>query len=154
MTVGWLLVAPLLARGFAPDPEVGRLIVAAARIAGYMAPLAALVWVLDGVFMGELRLRALVASTGLGALAAVAGFALTERFGWGLTGVWWAMAALIAGRGLVLVLAGSGSQNPAFGLGEEQGQPGGDEHTDSQQVHRVRKPHSIDREPPDGETGR
>lgn len=154
MTVGWLLVAPLLAGGFAPDPEVGRLIVATARIAGYMAPLAALVWVLDGVFMGELRLRALVASTGLGALAGMAGFVMTERFGWGLTGVWWAIAALVAGRGLVLVLAGSGSQNPAFRLREKQGQPGGDEHANSQQVHRVRKPHAIDREPPDGKTGR
>ncbi len=116
MTAGWIGAAPLLAGAFAPDPEVGRLIAGAARIAGWMAPVAALVWVLDGVFLGQLRLRTLAVSTGLGASAGVVGFLLTQRYGWGLVGVWWAMAALIGGRGLVLLwalLAQGGAVRPS-----------------------------------------
>lgn len=153
MTVLWVVGAPWLAAAFGPNPEVGSLIAGSARIAGAMAPVAAIVWVLDGVFLGRLRLRALVASTGVGALAGVLGFFLTERFGWGLPGVWWAIAALVAGRGLVLVLAGLSSQDAPFGLGEEQGQTGRDEDPDAQEVHRVRQTHPVDREPTDGEPG-
>jgi Na+-driven multidrug efflux pump len=69
-----------------------------------MAPLAAIVWVMDGVFLGQLRLRALAASTAAGAAAGAVGFLLTERFGWGLPGVWWSIAALVAGRGLVFLM--------------------------------------------------
>jgi MATE family multidrug resistance protein len=103
LTGAWLLGAQPLGEVFAPDPAVGSLIAQAARIAGVMAPLAAIVWVMDGVFLGQLRLRALAASTAAGALAGVVGFVLTERFGWGLPGVWWSIAALVAGRGVVFL---------------------------------------------------
>jgi MATE family multidrug resistance protein len=104
LTGAWLLGAQPLGEAFAPDPVVGSLIAQAARIGGVMAPLAAIVWVMDGVFLGQLRLRALSASTAAGALAGVVGFLLTERFGWGLPGVWWSIAALVAGRGVVFLL--------------------------------------------------
>jgi MATE family multidrug resistance protein len=103
LTGAWLLGAQFLANAFAPDPAVGSLIIEAARIAGVMAPLAAIVWVLDGVFLGQLRLRTLATSTAAGALAGGIGFLLTERFGWGLPGVWWSIAALVVGRGVVFL---------------------------------------------------
>ena len=104
LTGAWLLGAQPLGEAFAPDPVVGSLIAQAARIAGVMAPLAAIVWVMDGVFLGQLRLRALAVSTAAGALAGVVGFLLTERFAWGLAGIWWSIAALVAGRGVVFLL--------------------------------------------------
>ncbi len=101
---GWLAGGPLLASGFAPTAEVGRLIEVAARIAGLMAPAAAIVWVLDGIVMGRMALRGLVVSTGAGLLAGAIVFLLTESRGWGLAGVWWGMGAMILARLLVLVV--------------------------------------------------
>ena len=101
LTGAWLLGAHFLAYAFAPDLEVGSLIGEAARIAGVMAPLSAIVWVLDGVFLGRLRLRTLAVSTAAGAVAGVVGLLLTTRFAWGLPGVWWSISALVAGRGVV-----------------------------------------------------
>jgi MATE family multidrug resistance protein len=112
LTGVWLLGAQPLGEVFAPDPVVGGLIAQAARIAGVMAPVAAIVWVMDGVFLGQLRLRALAASTAAGALAGVVGFLLTERFGWGLPGVWWSIGALVAGRGVVFLLVRRSVSDP------------------------------------------
>ena len=99
----WLVAGPLLAATFAPDATVSGLIQQVTPIAALMAPLAAVVWVLDGVFLGELRLHLLLSSTAAGAVVGVAGFAATQLLGWGLAGVWWSTAALVAGRGVVLV---------------------------------------------------
>ena len=101
---GWLGGGPLLAAGFAPNAEVGELIRVGARIAGLMAPAAALVWVLDGIMMGRMALRGLIASTGAGLAAASVVFYLTGRFGWGMSGVWWGMAALVGARLVVLAV--------------------------------------------------
>jgi MATE family multidrug resistance protein len=103
MALGWLLGGPLLAATFAPDPLVAAEIEMTTRIAAVMAPLAALVWGFDGVYLGALRLRLLAASTGLGALTGLAGYLLTARLGWGLAGVWWSTAALVVGRAAVLI---------------------------------------------------
>ncbi|HUO46722.1 MAG TPA: MATE family efflux transporter [Acidimicrobiia bacterium] len=105
MAIGWLIGGPVLAAAFASDSEVERLIIAATRITAVMAPLAAVVWVLDGIFLGELRVKVLVASTAAGALAGLIGFLLTDLWDWGLTGVWWATAGLVGGRAVILVLA-------------------------------------------------
>lgn len=102
VAAGWLLGAPLLAAAFAPTPEIHELIVLAARIAGLFAPAAAVVWVLDGIMMGRMALTALMASTGSGLVAGATVFFLTDTFGWGLAGVWWGMAAMIAARLVVL----------------------------------------------------
>jgi putative MATE family efflux protein len=104
VAAGWLAGAPLLSAGFAPNAEVGQLIEDAARVAGLMAPAAALVWVLDGVLMGRMAFRGLVASTGAGLVAGAVVFLLTESRGWGLAGVWWGMSAMILARLLVLVV--------------------------------------------------
>jgi MATE family multidrug resistance protein len=100
---GWLSAAPLLAAGFAPTLEIGSLIEVAARIAGLVAPAAAVVWVLDGIMMGRMALKGLIVSTGAGLVAGASVFFLTVTYGWGLPGVWWGMAAMILARLLVLV---------------------------------------------------
>ncbi len=105
VAMAWLAGAPLLAAGFAPTPEIGGLIVGASRIAGFLAPAAALVWVLDGILMGRMALKGLVASTGSGLAAGAIVFFLTGRYGWGLPGVWWGMAAMILARLLILFLS-------------------------------------------------
>ena len=103
VAAGWLMAGPLLASGFAPNAEVARLIEDASRIAALMAPAAALVWVLDGILMGRMAFRGLVASTGAGLVAGAIVFLLTESRGWGLAGVWWGMGAMILARLLVLI---------------------------------------------------
>ncbi len=103
VAAGWLLGSPLLAAGFAPTTEVGRLIEGAARIAGLLAPAAAIVWVLDGIVMGRMAFKGLIASTGAGLGAGGIVFYLTGANGWGLLGVWWGMAAMIVARLLVLL---------------------------------------------------
>jgi putative MATE family efflux protein len=102
MALLWLGGAGLLAAAFAPDPLVAGLIRSAAVIAGVMAPLAALVWVFDGIFLGLLRLRVLVTATGAGLVAALVVFWWVAATGGGLAGVWWGIAALVAARAAVL----------------------------------------------------
>lgn len=105
MALAWLVGGPALAAAFAPDPKVAELITSVTPIAAAMAPLAALVWVLDGVFLGELRLRILLASTAAGGAVGVAGYLLSDRLSFGLAGVWWSTTALIGARGAVLLYA-------------------------------------------------
>lgn len=94
-----------LASFFGPDPEVATLIVSAGSITALMQPLAALVFVADGVYLGLLQVRYLLYSTVAGAGAATAVLAATVAAGWGLAGVWWAVAAMIGARLSVLAVA-------------------------------------------------
>lgn len=94
-----------LAAVFGPDPEVAALIATATLVAAAMQPLAALVFVADGIYLGLLRVRYLAYSTGAGAVAAAALLAATLVRGWGLTGVWWAVAAMVTARLAVLAVA-------------------------------------------------
>jgi putative MATE family efflux protein len=90
---------------FGPDPEVASLIESATVVAALMQPLAALVFVADGVFLGLLRVRYLAYSTGAGAVAGVVLLGVGLAAGWGLTGIWWAIAAMVAARFAVLAAA-------------------------------------------------
>lgn len=113
---GWGLVAgfflmallwfgrSLVASWFAPDPEVEALIVRAMGIAALMQPAAALAFVGDGVFLGLLQVRYLVYSTGAGAAVGLALLAIGPGLGWGLMGVWWAIAAMVLARLSVLAI--------------------------------------------------
>ena len=74
----------------------------AVPIAALMQPVAALVFVLDGVFLGVLAIRLLAGSTTAGFLAMIGGLALTLGLDWGLAGVWWSVTAMVVTRGLVL----------------------------------------------------
>jgi len=89
---------PLLAS----DQVVADLAVEAGGVAAIMEPVAALVFVGDGIFLGLLALGTMVASTGAGALAAVALMVFTG-FGDTLTGIWWALAVMMVVRGVVFL---------------------------------------------------
>lgn len=98
VAVGGHLLAPL----FSPDAVVQDAIRSVLIIAAVMQPLAAWVFVADGIYLARLAIRLLAGSTavGLGAVLVVLG--ATLGFGWGLTGVWWAMTAMVVGRFIVL----------------------------------------------------
>jgi putative MATE family efflux protein len=96
--IGGHLLAPL----FTSDPGVQEAIRSVLPIAAVMQPLAAWVFVADGVFLAVLATRLLAMSTGVGLAAVLVVLALTLALGWGLVGVWWAMAALMLGRAIVL----------------------------------------------------
>jgi len=105
LTLLLLSARGLLAAWFGPDPEVRDLIERAAVVAALMQPLAALVFVADGVFLGLLRVRYLVYSTTAGAAAAGIVLVTVVAQGWGLEAVWWAVTAMIAARLAVLAAA-------------------------------------------------
>ena len=96
--LGGHVLAPL----FTTDPMVQEAIRSVLLIAGAMQPVAAWVFVADGVFLARLRMRLLAISTGAGLTGVVAVLAMTLAFGWGLSGVWWAMTAMVVGRAVVL----------------------------------------------------
>jgi putative MATE family efflux protein len=96
-----LLGGPLLELLF-DDPEVTELTISAAGVAGWMMPVAALVFVADGIFFGLLALGTVIASTAFGAAVVVVLISLTP-LGHSLDGIWWAMGAMLVARGLVYV---------------------------------------------------
>jgi MATE family multidrug resistance protein len=100
----------LLGAVFTSDPAVRSAVASASVIAGVMQPIAALVFVADGVFLALVRLKTLALSTGAGLVAMVAGVWLTLSLGWGLSGVWWSVTTMITARGVVL----AGAYRSAF----------------------------------------
>lgn len=85
------------------DQAVADLAVAAGGVAAIMEPIAALVFVADGIFIGFLSLGTMVVSTGAGAAVAIL-LMSTTGFGETLPGVWWALAAMMVVRALVFAL--------------------------------------------------
>jgi len=107
LVLGVLLAASgrFLGPVFGAEPPVAAAIETVVPVAAVMQPVAALVFVADGVFLAVLAVRLLVASTFAGFLAAIAVIAATLGLGWGLVGIWWAVAAMIVARGVVLGVA-------------------------------------------------
>lgn len=98
----FLGLRPVLGGLFSADPGVTGQVATIVPIAAGMQPLAALVFVADGVFLGVLRLRLLAVSTGIGLAVTVGLLVATLVLGWGLVGVWWAVCGMVAGRAVVL----------------------------------------------------
>lgn len=88
-------------RLLASDDVVADLAVAAGGVVAISEPVAAVMFVGDGIFLGLLALGVMVVSTGLGGLVAVA-LILWTPLGSTLTGIWWAIVAMLLVRGLVL----------------------------------------------------
>ncbi len=103
LMVVFLLGSPLLAL-LVDDPEVAVLTASAGEVAGWMMPIAAPVFVADGIFFGLLALSTIVASTALGAAVLVVLVSLTP-LGETLDGIWWAIAAMLIARGVVYLVA-------------------------------------------------
>ncbi|MGD2044497.1 MAG: MATE family efflux transporter [Acidimicrobiia bacterium] len=111
--VGWGLVAGVILMALvglgryglewlASDEVVAELAVDAAGIVAIAEPVAALVFVADGIFLGLLALGLMAVSTGVGA-AVAAVLMIWTPFGDTVNGIWWAMAILVGLRGLVLL---------------------------------------------------
>lgn len=88
----------------ATSTEVSELTVDAGGIAALFEPASALVFVADGIFLGLIALGAMVWSTGTGAVVAI-GLMIFTPLGDTLTGIWWAMGALMIVRGVVFLAA-------------------------------------------------
>jgi MATE family multidrug resistance protein len=112
--VAWGVVAGLilmLAVGFgryglewlASEQVVSDLAVRAGGVVALSEPVAAVVFVADGIFLGLLALGMMVASTGAGAAVAVSLMLLTP-LGSTIDGIWWSLAAMFLVRGLVFVV--------------------------------------------------
>jgi MATE family multidrug resistance protein len=107
VATGLLLMAGFLFGGrllesLVDDPVVGALTVSAAAVAGWMMPIAAPLFVADGIFFGLLAFGTIIASTGFGSLVVVLLITLTP-LGESLDGIWWAIGAMLVARGLVYV---------------------------------------------------
>jgi Na+-driven multidrug efflux pump len=85
----------------ASDEVVGDLAVSAGGVVALAEPVAAVLFVGDGIFLGLLALGTMVLSTGAGAVAAV-GLMLFTPLGNSVQGIWWALAVMLAVRALVL----------------------------------------------------
>jgi len=101
-----LMVAVGLGR-FALDPlasdeVVADLAVGAGGVVALAEPVAAVLFVADGIFLGLLALGTMVVSTGAGGLVAV-GLMLWTPLGDSVAGIWWALVAMLVVRGLVLL---------------------------------------------------
>jgi Na+-driven multidrug efflux pump len=86
----------------ASDELVAELAVSAGGVVALSEPVAAIMFVGDGIFLGVLALGTMVASTGLGGLVAVA-LMLWTPLGESVEGIWWAIAAMLLVRGVVLL---------------------------------------------------
>ncbi|MFC1531167.1 MATE family efflux transporter [Gemmatimonadota bacterium] len=100
----FFLLAPVLPRLFTDEPAV---LQAAGEIFPFvvaMQPLNAIVFVWDGVFMGAERFRFLAVQMAFSAACAATVLLLVLPMGWGLTGVWWGIVALMVARAVTLAL--------------------------------------------------
>lgn len=84
------------------DDAVGDLAVQAGGVAALLEPVAALVFVADGIFVGLLAIGTMALSTALGAVAAIS-LMQWSSLGDSLVGIWWALGLFLALRGLVFI---------------------------------------------------
>lgn len=85
----------------ASDEVVADLAVSAGGVVALAEPVAAVLFVGDGIFLGLLALGTMVVSTGAGGVAAV-GLMLFTPLGESVDGIWWALAVMLAVRAMVL----------------------------------------------------
>jgi MATE family multidrug resistance protein len=94
-----LLILLVLTRSVVPgwftsEPEVREAIESMWLILAIMQPLAALVYVWDGIVMGAADFGYLAWAMVLSGVVAIASLALVVPLGWGLPGVWWGIGLL------------------------------------------------------------
>jgi MATE family multidrug resistance protein len=82
------------------DPVVAGHTASAGEVAGWMMPVAAPLFVADGIFFGLLALGTVIASTASGAVVLVLLISSTP-LGDSLDGIWWAIGAMVLARGVV-----------------------------------------------------
>ena len=104
LSAAFFLLAPVLPRLFTDEPAVLAAVAGIFPFIVVMQPLNALVFVWDGVFMGAERFRFLAVQMAVSAACAASILLLVLPLGWGLTGVWWGIVALMLVRAVTLAL--------------------------------------------------
>jgi Na+-driven multidrug efflux pump len=87
----------------ASDDAVADIAVSAGGVVAAIEPVAAVLFVADGIFLGLLALGTMAVSTGAGAIVAI-GLMLWTPFGDSVNGIWWAMALFLVVRGIVFAV--------------------------------------------------
>jgi MATE family multidrug resistance protein len=100
----FFLLAPFLPRLFTDEPAVLEAVGEIFPFIVAMQPLNAVVFVWDGVFMGAERFRFLAVQMAFSAACAATVLLLVLPMGWGLTGVWWGIVALMVARAVTLAV--------------------------------------------------
>ena len=100
--VAFWLARPWLPGLFSDDPAVVATVLSVFPFVAIMQPLNALVFVLDGIFMGLEDFSFLAVAMLLSAAVAAVLLASVLPFGWGLHGVWWALVGLMLARAATL----------------------------------------------------
>lgn len=108
----FLLARPLLPSLFSDDPATLKAVSELFLFVALLQPLNGLVFVWDGIFMGLEDFGFLAVAMLVSALAASTIMLMALPSGWGLQGVWWGIATLMATR--ILTLAWRHTQ-PIFG---------------------------------------
>jgi MATE family multidrug resistance protein len=112
--VGWGAVAGLILMlgvavgrfglgAITSDVVVADLAIGAGGVVALIEPVAAVLFVADGIFLGLLALGTMVVSTGLGAVVAV-GLMLATPLGDTVNGIWSALAVMLVVRGAVFLI--------------------------------------------------
>ena len=110
--LGFWALRPVLPGFFADDPETVETLRNVYLFVVVLQPLNGLVFVWDGVYMGAEKFPYL-AKAMIGTAAVAGGLLLlVNPLGWGLSGVWWGITALMVGR--LLTLAGPYARRTLF----------------------------------------
>lgn len=96
------LLRPYLPGLFTDDPQTIALVEGIFIFVILLQPLNGLVFVWDGIYMGKESFAYLAGAMILSAAVAAGILLLTEPMGWGLSGIWWGLTALMAVRALSL----------------------------------------------------
>lgn len=94
----------VIAGWFSSDETVRELTGSAMLILAVIQPIGALVFVGDGLYLGAGAFRFLAGATVSASAVTALLLLVTPRMEWGLTGVWWSIAVLIAVRGLAFAV--------------------------------------------------
>lgn len=95
-------IGPLLPGWFTSEPDARRAIANAYPILVLLQPVAAVVFVWDGVFIGAGDFGFLAVAMVSASAVAISLLLVVLPMGWGLSGVWWSLSALLMGRALTL----------------------------------------------------
>jgi MATE family multidrug resistance protein len=101
---GLLMVGAPVLDPLANSAAVSSLVVGTIPVVAWMMPVAAPLFVADGIFFGLLALGSIVASTVTGAVLAI-GLILLTPLGESLDGIWWAIAAMLVARSIVFLFS-------------------------------------------------
>lgn len=110
--VAFELLDEPLSRLFTDDPLVIEKVLIIFPFVAAMQPVNALVFVWDGIFIGQEKYRFLAMAMILSAIGGIAILLLVEPMSWGLKGVWWGIVALMGVR--LLTLGGKYFNNREF----------------------------------------